>query len=40
MTLLKYFIYQLVISYVAKIVYQSQSKGGDKFSNAQTMLTT
>ena len=36
MILLQYFIDQLLISYVVKTAYQSQSKGGDK-SNAQTI---
>ena len=37
MILLQYFIDEFLIRYVVKIAYQSQSKGGDKFSNAQTM---
>ena len=38
MILLKYFIAQFLIHYVVKIAYQSQSKGGDKFSNAKTAV--
>ena len=38
MIMLHYFIDQFFILYVVKIAYQSQSKGGDKFSNTQTML--
>ena len=37
MILLQYFSDQFLIRYVVKRAYQSQSKGGDKFSNSQTM---
>ena len=37
MILLQYFIDEFLIRYVVKIAYQSQSKGGDQFSNAKTM---
>ena len=37
----EWFCYNIVllIRYVVKIAYQSQSKGGNKFSNPQTTLT-
>ena len=37
MILLQYFIDEFLICYVVKIAYQSQSRGGDQFSNAKTM---